>query len=59
MSQASDRHPTNNGRVMLTAWVSPDLRDYIRSEARRTGLSMSDLIESALRMAIGSQKETT
>lgn len=54
MSGASEHHPANNGKVMLTAWVDPVLRDYIRSEAKRTGLSMSDLIESAVRGMIGS-----
>lgn len=54
MSTSSKRHPANNGRVMLTAWVDPALRDYIRREAKRTGLSMSELIESAVRGMIGS-----
>ncbi|HZL96829.1 MAG TPA: hypothetical protein VFB99_24450 [Vicinamibacterales bacterium] len=45
MNNTSDRHPANNGKVMLTAWVAPDLRDYVRSEAKRAGVSMSALVE--------------
>ena len=34
-----------DGRVVLSAWVEPALRDYAREAARRSGLEFSRWVE--------------
>jgi len=38
-----------DGRVVLSAWVEPVLRDYAREAARASGLEFSRWIERAVR----------
>lgn len=38
-----------DGRVVLSAWVAPVLRDYAREAARASGLEFSRWIERAVR----------
>ena len=38
-----------DGRVVLSAWVEPVLRDYSREAARASGLEFSRWIERAVR----------
>lgn len=40
-----------DGRVMLSAWVDPVLRDYAREEARTAGVEFSRFVEEAVRAA--------
>lgn len=40
-----------DGRVVLSAWVEPVLRDYARESARASGLEFSRWIERAVRIA--------
>ena len=40
-----------DGRVVLSAWVEPVLRDYAREAARASGLEFSRWIERAVRRA--------
>lgn len=41
-----------DGRVVLSAWVEPVLRDYAREAARASGLEFSRWIERAVRQAV-------
>lgn len=38
-----------DGRVVLSAWVDPVLRDYAREAARLSGLEFSRWVERAVR----------
>lgn len=40
-----------DGRVVLSAWVEPVVRDYAREAARVSGLGFSRWIERAVRIA--------
>lgn len=39
-------------RVVLTAWVDPVLRDYVREAARLSGLGFSQWVERAVQQAV-------
>lgn len=41
-----------DGRVVLSAWVEPVLRNYAREAARASGLEFSRWIERAVRQAM-------
>lgn len=41
-----------DGRVVLSAWVEPVLRDYAREAARLSGLEFSRWVERAVRQAM-------
>ena len=41
-----------DGRVTLSAWVDPALREYARAEAKRAGIEFSRFIERAVQQAI-------
>lgn len=41
-----------DGRVVLSAWVEPVLRDYVREAARLSGLEFSRWVERAVRQAM-------
>lgn len=41
-----------DGRVILSAWVDPTLRDYVRVAARRSGLEFSRWVERAVRQTM-------
>jgi hypothetical protein len=41
-----------DGRVVLSAWVDPVLRDYAREAARLSGLEFSRWVERAVRQAM-------
>ena len=41
-----------DGRVVLSAWVDPVLRDYVREAARLSGLEFSRWVERAVRQAM-------
>ena len=41
-----------DGRVVLSAWVEPALRDYAREAARRSGLEFSRWVERAVRQTM-------
>lgn len=42
-----------DGRVLLSAWVDPVLRDYAREAARLSGLEFSRWVARAVRQTIG------
>jgi hypothetical protein len=44
-----------DGRVVLSAWVEPVLRDYAREAARASGLEFSRWIERAVRQAVAQE----
>ena len=41
-----------DGRVVLSAWVDPVLRDYAREAARLSGLEFSRWVERAVRQTM-------
>lgn len=41
-----------DGRVVLSAWVEPVLRDYVREAARLSGLEFSRWVERAVRQTM-------
>ena len=41
-----------DGRVVLSAWVDPVLRDYVREAARLSGLEFSRWVERAVRQTM-------
>ncbi len=41
-----------DGRVMLSAWVDPALRDYAREAARLSGLEFSHWVARAVRQTM-------
>lgn len=41
-----------DGRVVLSAWVEPALRDYAREAARRSGLEFSRWVERTVRQTM-------
>lgn len=41
-----------DGRVVLSAWVDPVLRDYAREAARLSGLGFSQWVERAVQQTI-------
>lgn len=41
-----------DGRVMLSAWVDPVLRDYAREAAREAGVPLSRWVERAVQRAM-------
>lgn len=41
-----------DGRVVLSAWVDPVLRDYVREAARMSGLEFSRWVERAVRQTM-------
>lgn len=41
-----------DGRVVLSAWVDPVLRDYAREAARLSGLEFSKWVARAVRQAM-------
>jgi hypothetical protein len=41
-----------DGRVVLSAWVDPVLRDYVREAARLSGLELSRWVERAVRQTM-------
>ena len=43
------RHPANNGKVLMSAWVDAPLRDYVRAWASDAGVPVSDWIAEACR----------
>lgn len=44
-----------DGRVILSAWVDPVLRDYAREAARCLGVEFSRWVESAVQQAVAEQ----
>ena len=46
------RHPANNGRVLLSAWVDPVLRDHTRAAAREAGVEFSAFVAEAVRREV-------
>ena len=43
------KHPANNNRALLTAWVDPALRDYARAAAKEIEMPFSEWVGEALR----------
>lgn len=48
----SSKHPANNGKVSMMAWVDPALRDYARTRARESGVTVSEWIGEAVRLRV-------
>ena len=44
-----------DGRVVLSAWVEPVLRDYAREAARAAGVQFSLWVEGAVQRAVAEQ----
>lgn len=47
-----NKHPANNGKVMLTIWVEAPLRDYVRARAQEAKQLISEWAGNALRKAV-------
>jgi hypothetical protein len=47
-----NKHPANNGKVMLSIWVEAPLRDYVRARALEAKQPVSEWAGNALRMAV-------
>lgn len=47
-----NRHPANNGRALLSAWVDPVLRDHAREAAREAGVEFSAFVAEAVRREV-------
>lgn len=47
-----NKHPANNGKVMLTIWVDAPLRDYVRVRAMEAKQPVSEWAGNALRKAV-------
>ena len=48
-----NKHPANNGKVMLMIWVDAPLRDYVRARAMESKQPVSRWAADALRRAEG------
>jgi hypothetical protein len=44
-----------DGRVVLSAWVEPVLRDYAREAAKSAGVQFSQWVEGAVQRAVAEQ----
>jgi hypothetical protein len=44
-----------DGRVVLSAWVEPVLRDYAREAAKSAGVQFSQWVEAAVRRAVAEE----
>ena len=49
---AMNKHPANNGKVMLSIWVDAPLRDYVRARAMEAKQPVSEWAGDALRKAV-------
>lgn len=47
-----NKHPANNGKVMLSIWVDAPLRDYVRARAQEAKQPVSQWAGDALRRAV-------
>lgn len=47
-----NKHPANNGKVMLSIWIDAPLRDYVRTRAQEAGKPVSEWAGEALRQAV-------
>ncbi len=47
-----NKHPANNGKVMLMAWVDAPLRDYVRARAMEAKQQVSEWVGNALMRAV-------
>ena len=47
-----NKHPANNGKVMLSIWVDAPLRDYVRTRAQEAKQPVSQWAGDALRKAV-------
>jgi hypothetical protein len=47
-----NKHPANNGKVMLSIWVDAQLRDYVRARAMEAKQPVSEWAGNALRQAV-------
>lgn len=47
-----NKHPANNGKVMLSIWVDAPLRDYVRARAMEAKQPVSEWAGNALRQAV-------
>lgn len=47
-----NKHPANNGKVMLSIWVEAPLRDYVRTRAQEAKQPVSRWAGEALRKAV-------
>jgi hypothetical protein len=47
-----NKHPANNGKVMLSIWVDAPLRDYVRTRAQEANQPVSQWAGEALRKAV-------
>lgn len=47
-----NKHPVNNGKVMLSIWIDAPLRDYVRARAREANTPVSAWAGEALRQAV-------
>jgi hypothetical protein len=52
MKRQSGKHPANNGRVMLMAWVSEPLRTCVREAAADAGVPVSEWVAKVLLGAV-------
>jgi hypothetical protein len=49
-----NKHPANNGKVMLSIWVEAPLRDYVRARAMEAKQPVSEWAGNALMKAVQS-----
>jgi hypothetical protein len=47
-----NKHPANNGKVMLSLWIDAPLRDYVRTRAREAGKPVSQWAGEVLMRAV-------
>lgn len=47
-----NKHPANNGKVLLSIWVEAPLRDCVRSRAQEAKQTVSQWAGDALRRAV-------
>jgi len=47
-----NKHPANNGKVMLSIWIEAPLRDYVRARAMEAKQPVSEWAGNALRVAV-------
>ena len=45
-------HPADRGLVLLSAWVEPALREYVRTRAHEAGVPVSEWVGKALMKAV-------
>jgi hypothetical protein len=50
--EAMNKHPANNGKVMMSIWVEAPLRDYVRARAMEAKQPVSEWAGNALRKAV-------